>query len=51
MSVDLRQLLALCIEDAQYIANEKAITINLQSHDFCLTQADPNYLQVPLIIF
>lgn len=44
MSVDLKQLLQLCIEDAQYIANEKSININFQDNGVSLTQADPNLL-------
>jgi two-component system sensor histidine kinase CpxA len=44
MSVDLKQLIELCIEDAQYIANEKSIIISLQGNDIDLTQADPNLL-------
>ena len=44
MSVDLKQLLELCIEDAQYIANEKSIAITLKGASTCLTQADPNLL-------
>lgn len=44
MSVDLKQLLELCIEDAQYIANEKSIAITLKGASTCVTQADPNLL-------
>ncbi len=44
MSVDLKQLLELCIEDAQYIANEKSINISFENSGECLTQADPNLL-------
>ena len=44
MSVDLNQLLTLCIEDAQYIANEKFISINFESQSSPLLQADPNLL-------
>jgi len=48
MSVDIKQLLILCIEDAQYIANEKAITITLLGGDTALLQADPNLLSSAL---
>tara|TARA_R110002096_G_scaffold280614_1_gene474732 strand:+ start:12 stop:680 length:669 start_codon:yes stop_codon:yes gene_type:complete len=44
MSVDVKQLLMLCIEDAQYIANEKSIVINFHSESTALTQADPTLL-------
>lgn len=44
MAVDLKQLLALCIEDAQYIANEKSIKINFENEGIALTKADPNLL-------
>jgi len=44
MAVDLNQLLTLCIEDAQYIANEKSITITLHSEGTALLQADANLL-------
>jgi len=44
MFVDLKQLLILCIEDAQYIANEKSITITLDCQRSALLQADPNLL-------
>ena len=44
MSVDLKQLLSLCIDDAQYIANEKSITINFNSENTSLIQADANLL-------
>jgi len=44
MSVDLKQLLTLCIDDAQYIANEKSITINFSSENTPLIQADANLL-------
>lgn len=44
MSVDIEQLLELCIEDAQYIANEKSVSINFQNNGTSLTQADPNLL-------
>jgi two-component system sensor histidine kinase CpxA len=44
MSVDLKQLLTLCIEDAQYIANEKSITITFDCQGTSLLQADPNLL-------
>lgn len=44
MSVDIKELLALCIKDAQYMANEKLIAITFQSDDVSLTQADPNLL-------
>jgi len=44
MTVNLEQLLSLCIEDAQYIADEKAITINFNSDSTTLLQADANLL-------
>ncbi|ARD44586.1 ATP-binding protein [Colwellia sp. PAMC 21821] len=44
MSVDLNQLLSLCIEDAQYIANEKSISVCFESQGPALLQADPNLL-------
>ncbi|MFT5813183.1 MAG: two-component system sensor histidine kinase CpxA [Psychroserpens sp.] len=44
MTVDLKQLLTLCIEDAQYIANEKSITIAFEYQEIALLQGDPNLL-------
>lgn len=44
ISVDLEQLLSLCIDDAQYIANEKSISINFNSENTSLIQADANLL-------
>lgn len=44
MSVDLKQLLLLCIEDAQYIANEKSIAINFHGESTALMKADPTLL-------
>jgi two-component system, OmpR family, sensor histidine kinase CpxA len=44
MTVDLKQLLLLCIEDAQYIANEKLISIHFENHGTSLLQADANLL-------
>ncbi|MBA6391050.1 HAMP domain-containing protein [Colwellia sp. BRX10-3] len=44
MTVDLKQLLTLCIEDAQYIANEKSITIAFEYPETALLQADANLL-------
>lgn len=44
MSVDLQQLLSLCIEDAQYIANENSISINFKSSEAFLIDADANLL-------
>jgi len=44
MSVDLHQLLTLCIEDAQYIANEKSMTITFDSDCAARLHADANLL-------
>lgn len=44
MSVDLKQLLVLCIEDAQYIANEKSISIVFHNQGTAMLQADPSLL-------
>ena len=44
MSLDLKQLLSLCIEDAQYIANEKSINILFDYQASALMQADANLL-------
>ncbi|MGK2234219.1 MAG: two-component system sensor histidine kinase CpxA [Colwellia sp.] len=44
MSLDLKQLLTLCIEDAQYIANEKSINILFDYQGSALLQADANLL-------
>lgn len=44
MSVDVSQLLNLCVEDAQYIANEKGINIILESDNPPIIEADPNLL-------
>tara|TARA_R110000737_G_scaffold112830_4_gene145986 strand:+ start:19176 stop:20579 length:1404 start_codon:yes stop_codon:yes gene_type:complete len=44
MTVDLQQLLTLCIEDAQYIANEKSITIAFHHQGTVLINADANLL-------
>lgn len=48
MSVDLKPLLELCIEDAQYIANEKSISIAFHCCGSCLIQADPTLLSSAL---
>ncbi|SEL80590.1 two-component system, OmpR family, sensor histidine kinase CpxA [Colwellia chukchiensis] len=44
MMVDLEQLIRLCIEDAQYIANNKAIKIKFTPSANPLIQADANLL-------
>lgn len=44
MSVDTTQLLSLCIEDAQYIANEKSVNIVFKSKKTTIINADPNLL-------
>lgn len=44
MSVDLKQLLTLCIEDAQYMANDKSINILFDYQGAALLQADANLL-------
>ena len=48
MAVDLKQLLILCIEDAQYMANEKSINIHFDYQGTALLQADPNLLSSAL---
>ena len=44
MTVDLQQLLILCIDDAQYIGNEKSIKIVCHHQGTVLIQADANML-------